>query len=132
MQEPNLVDLAADMTAVYRPMADKEFEHLRMHNQLPATQPYQTIVEGADGRCYSEKYLTGKKWVDTQPTTVVEFVVPAVLIRALFARQCKPEDGCLSHGLGSRGGNGLADFNECLADGSGTWRPVLIKRPLKK
>ena len=32
---------------------------------LPDTQPYQTIVEGSDGREYSEKYLRGHKSVDT-------------------------------------------------------------------
>jgi hypothetical protein len=37
---------AALRVRVYRPMGDAECAYLREHNQLPDTQPYQTIVEG--------------------------------------------------------------------------------------
>ncbi len=41
-------------TLVYRHMGDVEFAHLLQHNQLPATQPYQTITRGEEGRIYCE------------------------------------------------------------------------------
>jgi len=115
--------------AVYRPMGDPEVAHLLAHGVLPATQPYQTIVEGAAGRQYAERYLRGSKWVDSSPTTVVEFVCPRALVDRLFAWQCKPEEGCLSHGLGEKGGKGLPLFNESLQSGSTSFRLVLVKRP---
>ena len=116
-------------TAVYRPMGDLECAHLLHFGTLPATQPYQTIVEGEEGRNYAERYLRGSKWVDSVPTTVIEFVCPTPLVAGLFAKQCKPEHGCLSHGLGSKGGKGLPLFNESLRDRITTLRVVLVKRP---
>ena len=113
-------------------MGDREFAHLLAHGVLPATQPYQTIVEGAAGRQYAERYLRGSKWVDSSPTTVVEFVCPRALAARLFAMQCKPEDGCLSHGLGDKGGKGLPLLNESLQMGSTTFRVVLVKRTAPK
>ena len=38
------------------------------------------------------------------------------------------EEGVLSHGLGDRGGKGLARFNEALRRGESTFRIVLAKR----
>ena len=54
-------------------------------------------MRGESGRAYAEKYLRGQKWVDSLPSTVVEFDAPTNLIEELFASQCKPEHGCLSH-----------------------------------
>lgn len=119
-------------TLVYRPMGDLEALHVVAHNQLPSTQPYQAIIEGEAGRTYAEKYLAGKKWVDTAPTTVMEFDCPAQLIEALFAIQHKPEDGAMSMGLGHKAGGGLPLFNQSLADGSTTWRVVKVKRQHKE
>jgi len=116
------------MTTVYRPMGDLETEHLLTHDVLPSTQPYQTIVRGEAGRSYAESYLRGSKWVDSSPTTVVEFVCPAALVDELFAMQCKPEEGVLSHGLGDKGGKGLSRFNASLASGASRYRIVLVKR----
>eukprot|EP01097_Dermamoeba_algensis_P011062 TRINITY_DN8426_c0_g1_i1.p1 TRINITY_DN8426_c0_g1~~TRINITY_DN8426_c0_g1_i1.p1 ORF type:complete len:187 (-),score=28.64 TRINITY_DN8426_c0_g1_i1:93-653(-) len=116
------------MSVVYRPMGDQEIQHLVKHNQLPDTQPYQAIIEGALGREYAEKYLTGKKWVDTSPTTVVEFIVPETLVQKLFKLQHKAEDGVLSHGLGFKAGKTLELFNESLASSETTWRIVKVKR----
>jgi len=115
-------------TLVYRPMGDAELSHLLTHGELPDTQPYQTIVRGAEGRQYAEKYLRGTKWVDSSPTTVVEFVCPSELIEELFVMQCKPEDGALSHGLGDKGGHGLPKFNASLRAGTSCYRIVLVKR----
>merc|ERR1719284_551016 len=53
---------------VYRPMGDAECLHLVARGALPATQPYQAIIEGERGRVYAEKYLGGLKKVDTRPT----------------------------------------------------------------
>mmetsp|Transcript_6778 Transcript_6778/g.11919 ORF Transcript_6778/g.11919 Transcript_6778/m.11919 type:complete len:213 (+) Transcript_6778:44-682(+) len=114
---------------VYRPMADIELTYLLRNGQLPDTQPYQTIVEGEEGRTYAEKYLRGHKSVDTSPTTVVEFAVPRALIDLLWGMQSKNEDGAISHGLGQKGGKGLPYFNKCLQDGEGSFRIVLVKRP---
>ena len=61
-------------------------------------------------------------------STVVEFTSPTQLIEKLFGSQCKPEDGCLSHGLGGKGGKGLARFNASLESGEMRWRIVLVKR----
>ena len=60
-------------------MGDTELLFLLQYNQLPDTQPYQAIIEGERGRVYAEKYLNGKKWVDSCPTTVVEFVVKTTI-----------------------------------------------------
>ena len=121
-------DLGTDRTLVYRPMGDREYAHLLAHGQLPDTQPYQTIVEGAGGRAYAEKYLRGHKWVDSSPTTIVEFNAPRSLVETLFARQQKPEDGAMSHGLGEKGGKGLPLFNAAMRSGDMTHRIVLVKR----
>lgn len=116
------------MINVYRPMGDPECQYLLCHGVLPDTQPYQTIVRGDEGRRYAEKYLRGAKQVDSTPTTVVEFVCPSSLIDELFAMQCKPEDGTLSHGLGNKGGRGLHKFNESLRSHESQYRLVLVKR----
>eukprot|EP01089_Gocevia_fonbrunei_P015185 TRINITY_DN4368_c0_g1_i1.p1 TRINITY_DN4368_c0_g1~~TRINITY_DN4368_c0_g1_i1.p1 ORF type:complete len:155 (+),score=20.74 TRINITY_DN4368_c0_g1_i1:45-509(+) len=70
-------------TIVYRPMGDTEAVYLVQHKELPDTQPYQAIIEGANGRDYANKYLTGQKWTDTNPSTIVEFVAPIHLIETL-------------------------------------------------
>jgi hypothetical protein len=114
-------------TNVYRPMGDAEILFLVENNQLPDTQPYQTIVESRD---YAEKYLNGKKWVDTHPTTVVEFRAPTSLIQQLFAIQSKAEDGALSHGLGSKGGGTLHKFNAALTEKEISWQIVKVKRQI--
>jgi len=113
---------------VYRPMGDTECEYLLTHTMLPDTQPYQTIVEGAGGRVYAEKYLRGHKSVDSSPTTVVEFTAPRSLIEQLFAMQSKNEDGAISHGLGDKGGRSLPLFNTSLQRGETTFRIVFVKR----
>ena len=123
---------SAATTTVYRPMGDGEARHLVAHGVLPATQPYQAIIEGERGRVYAEKYLLGRKKVDTCPTTVVEFLAPRSLIDALFARQHKIEDGAMSMGLGDKAGGGLDAFNEALARGEATWRVVAVKRPIAR
>jgi hypothetical protein len=92
------LELDEEFTTVYRPMGDKELFYLLENNILPDTQPYQTIVEGPIGREYCDKYLTGKKYVDSLPTTIVEFIVKKKLIEKLFKIQSKIEDGCLSIG----------------------------------
>lgn len=117
-----------EMTVVYRPMGDSECLYLLEHKQLPDTQPYQTIVEGPNGRQYAEKYLRGHKKVDSSPTTVVEFIAPKLLVDSLFQQQCKVEDGAISHGLGDKGGNGLKQFNDSMAVGDTTFSIVLVKR----
>lgn len=120
------------LTVVYRPMGDEECNHLLCHGTLPDTQPYQTIVEGIEGRVYAEKYLRGHKSVDSSPTTVVEFLAPQSLIRQLFSMQSKNEDGAISHGLGNKGGRGLPLFNDSLQRGECTFRIVFVKRFEKK
>lgn len=122
--------VAAEATLVYRHMADEEYSFLALNNALPDTMPYQTIVEGPDGRAYCEKYLSGTKFVDTFPTTVVEFAVPAVLMAQLFAIQHKAEDGVLSVGLGFKAGGGLPLFNAALSHAAEQpcWRIVAVKR----
>lgn len=112
---------------VYRPIGDKELLHLIETDQLPPTQPYQAIMEGDRGRMYAEKYLNGKKWVDTAPTTVVEFTIPKSVWDELFVIQHKVEDGCLSIGLGNKAGKGLDTFNAALL----SWRIVKVKRQRK-
>jgi hypothetical protein len=113
---------------VYRVMGDIELLYLLEHHQLPATQPYQAIVEGEEGRRYMEKYLTGQKHVDTSPTTVIEFTIRIELKEYLFRLQHKIEDGVLSMGLGDKAGNGLIYFNEDLAKGFSSFRIVKVKR----
>lgn len=120
------------LTVVYRPMGDEECKYLLTHCILPDTQPYQTIVEGAEGRIYAEKYLRGHKSVDSSPTTVVEFIAPRALVAQLFAMQSKNEDGAISHGLGNKGGQGLPLFNSSLHSGESTFRIVFVKRFEKK
>jgi hypothetical protein len=118
------------MICVYRPMGDLEILFLVKNGALPNTQPYQAIIEGENGRLYAEKYLNGKKKVDTEPTTVVEFVCPKSLIQLLFDKQHKVEDGAMSIGLGDKAGGGLPTFNQSLLDGESSWRIVKIKRRL--
>merc|ERR1719230_1521145 len=113
-------------------MGDLEREHLFTHSALPGTQPYQTIVEGDEGRVYAEKYLRGHKSVDSSPTTVVEFAAPRALVDRLFSMQSKNEDGAISHGLGDKGGKGLPLFNESLTKSATTFRLVFVKRFMKK
>jgi hypothetical protein len=113
---------------VYRPMGDIECAFLLGNGILPGTQPYQTIVEGEEGRTYAEKYLRGYKSVDSSPTTVVEFFMPKALVEELFAMQSKNEDGAISHGLGDKGGHGLPLFNDSLRRGESSFRIVLVKR----
>jgi hypothetical protein len=128
-------------------MGDLEVKCLLDSNQLPASQPYQAIIQGKEGRVYSEKYLKGQKKVDTRPSTVVEFIAPEKLIKvhivpliegplppfdasdsllnptlfdsiqALFAKQHKAEDGVLSHGLGHKAARTLPEFNKSLSSG---------------
>jgi len=117
-------------TNVYRHMGDEELKYLVANNQLPNTQPYQTIVEGELGRKYCDKYLDGKKWVDSSPTCIIEFNTPKELIEYIFSVQHKAEDGCLSMGLGNKAGNQLALFNQALAEGKSTWTVVKVKRKL--
>eukprot|EP00929_Paragymnodinium_shiwhaense_P098801 TRINITY_DN60313_c0_g1_i1.p1 TRINITY_DN60313_c0_g1~~TRINITY_DN60313_c0_g1_i1.p1 ORF type:complete len:242 (-),score=47.58 TRINITY_DN60313_c0_g1_i1:298-1023(-) len=116
------------MIVVYRPMGDIEYGYLLQHGELPASQPYQTIVRGEEGRQYAEKYLRGHKKVDSSPTTIVEFLAPRELVYALFAMQSKNEDGAISHGLGNKGGRGLPIFNASLRMGETTHRIVAVKR----
>jgi hypothetical protein len=118
-------------TVVYRPMGDVELGFLLKTGQLPNTQPYQAIIEGSEGREYASKYLTGQKWTDTNPTTVVEFLAPTELIETLKKMQVKVEDGALSMGLGSKAGGGLPLFNESLQSRATTYRIVKVKRNKK-
>lgn len=113
---------------LYRPMGDAELLALLRDGTLPATQPYQAVMEGAGGRAYAEKYLNGRKWVDTHPTSVVEFCVPASLHDELYALQHKVEDGAVSMGLGSKAGGGLPLLNAALTSGAATFRLVKVKR----
>ena len=101
-------------TTVYRPVSDDELKHLLQTNQLPSTQPYQAIMADEAGRQYAERYVDGTKRVDTSPSTVIEIVAPTFLIQKLFERQQKPEEGCLSHGLGFAAGKDLPMMNEWL------------------
>ncbi|CAF2860536.1 unnamed protein product [Rotaria sp. Silwood2] len=119
-------------TIVYRPMGDTEVKYLVEHGELPDTQPYQAIIEGENGRLYSNKYLTGGKWVSSHPTTIVEFCAPTELIETLKQKQMKIEDGALSIGLGHKAGKGLPLFNESMRKGDTTFRIVKIKRSKDK
>ncbi|CAF1613425.1 unnamed protein product [Adineta ricciae] len=117
---------------VYRPMGDNEILYLLENNQLPASQPYQAIIEGENGRIYANKYLNGNKWTNSNPTTIVEFTVPIDLMELLKEKQMKIEDGALSVGLGCKAGKGLPLFNERIRDGLITYRIVKIKRSKNK
>ncbi|AYV77817.1 MAG: hypothetical protein Edafosvirus1_148 [Edafosvirus sp.] len=121
-----------DYTHVYRVMGDIELLYLIKNNKLPDTQAYQSIQEGPRGREYSEKYLNGRKWVSTNPTTVIEFTCPSSLITELFNLQHKIEDGTMSMGLGDKAGGGLGQFNESLIKGDTKWRIVKVKRSFIK
>ena len=125
-------DLKNDETLVYRPVGDDELNYLLKNNQLPDTQPYQTIVEGNSGLVYAEKYLNGKKKTDTNPSTIIEFKTKIQLFEDLKKRQIKIEDGCLSIGLGFTAGKGLPDFNESLKKGETTFKIVKVKRKIEK
>ena len=109
-------------------MGDREATFLIQNHQLPDTQAYQAIIEGENGRIYANKYLTGVKFTDTHPTTIVEFTVPTELIDILKDKQMKIEDGAFSMGLGDKAGKGLPLFNQSLANGQTTFRIVKIKR----
>ena len=113
---------------VYRHMGDGECSYLLEHNQLPDTQPYQTITRSQEGRRYCESYLRTNKFVNTNPTTVVEFECEKDMIDSFYEIQRKPEEGTLSHGLGSKAGKTLPIFNDGLRRGDTTWRIVLVKR----
>lgn len=121
-----------DRTFVYRPMGDREVLYLVENGELPSTQPYQAIIEGEKGRSYANKYLTGAKWTDTKPTTIVEFDAPCALIELLKERQMKIEDGALSMGLGDKAGKSLPLFNESMRKGETTYRIVKVKRSKDK
>jgi hypothetical protein len=88
-------------------------------------------VEGHSGRWYSNKYLNGKKWTDTHPSTIVEFTAPSELIETLKKMQIKIEDGVMSMGLGHKAGKGLGLFNQSIKDGATTFRIVKVKRNIK-
>lgn len=124
----SVLDANADKCCIYRHMGDIEFAHLMSNGTLPDTQPYQTITRGPEGRSYCESYLRGTKKVDSDPTTVVEFICDKSMIDSFFAKQHKPEKGCISHGLGDKAGRTLSIFNESLALNKTIWRIVLVKR----
>jgi len=128
LRADSLTDIPENNELCYRHMADVEFSSLLTTNQLPETQPYQTLTRGQEGRAYCESYFRSNKYVDTHPTTVVEFVCPRDLIDSFYAIQRKPEDGTLSHGLGFNAGKTLGEFNQALANGDIQWRIVLVKR----
>ena len=119
---------SSDQTLVYRPMGDTEVRYLVEHGELPNTQPYQAIIEGENGRAYANKYLTGAKWTNTRPTTIVEFLTSTKLIETLKQKQMKIEDGALSMGLGDKAGKGLSLFNESMRKGETTYRIIKVKR----
>lgn len=121
--------MADDRTLCYRHMGDAEVGRLLKTNQLPATQPYQTLAHAEEGRQYCESYFRRSgKYVDTHPTTVVEFDCAKALVDGFYARQSKVEDGTISHGLGEKAGGTLVEFNAALAGGLVEWRIVLVKR----
>jgi len=131
LEAPSSLNLPEGKTCVYRPMGDIEMLYLVQNKILPITQPYQAIIEGQVGREYATKYLTGKKWTDTHPSTVVEFVVPVAFFLKLKEKQCKIEDGCISVGLGNKAGNCIGLFNEEMKKGNITFRIVKVKRMKK-
>ena len=112
----------------YRHMGDGECAFLLQYNQLPETQPYQTLTRGVQGRAYCEKYFRSNKFVDTSPTTIVEFDCEEAMVERFYSIQSKIEDGTISHGLGCKAGNTIAAFNKYLADGRVQWRIILVKR----
>ena len=124
-------DRKAGRSLCYRHMGDTEFQYLLRNKQLPDTQPYQTLTREEEGRRYCESYLRSNKTVDTNPATVVEFNCPEDLIGDFYRIQSKIEEGTLSHGLGNRAGKTLPRFNAALAEGSISWRIVLVKRAQK-
>lgn len=128
LHSDSVTNLSDGMIAVYRVMGDIELMHLLNHGILPDTQPYQAIVKDEEGRLYMEKYLKGKKKVNTSPTTVIEFVIPKKLWDQLFDVQHKNEDGVLSIGLGDKAGKGLGIFNESLEKKDSSYRIVTVKR----
>jgi hypothetical protein len=71
-----------------------------------------------------EKFLSGQKYVATNPTTIVEFTIKKEFFDQLFAIQHKIEDGVLSIGLGNKVGNGLKLFNENFE----SFKIVTVKR----
>ena len=89
------------------------------------TQPYQAIIEGSRGCICSEKYLSGTKWTNTHPSTVVEFVAQ----RRSSSRCSHANSGRWSAVVrtGRQGGR-LAEFNSHIANGGTTWRIVKVKR----
>lgn len=103
-----------DYVNVYRVMGDIELQFLLNNKILPNTQPYQAIVEGEIGRKYMEKYLNGLKYVNSKPTTVVEFTIKKYLYDQMFKIQYKAEDGVLSIGLGNKVCNCLNLFNASI------------------
>ncbi len=117
---------------VYRHMGDTELGHLVANDQLPATQPYQTIVRGEAGFNYCHKYFVGKKKVNVDVVSIVEFCCPKSLVDELFNKFHKAEDGCLSTGLGWTAGKTLPIFNAALEKKWISYRPVLVKRKRRK
>jgi hypothetical protein len=129
LRADSLSNVPENYELCYRHMGDTELLHLLSTNQLPATQPYQTLTRGSlDGREYCESYLLTNKYVDTYPSTVVEFLCPRKLVDSFFATQRKPEDGTLSNGMGNKAGRSLVRFNEALANGSIQGRIVFVRR----
>lgn len=114
---------------VYRPMGDIESLYLIKNNQLPDTQPYQTLTESLE---YCEKYLNGKKRTNTHPTTIIEFNTPNKLFEYFQSIQEKCEDGAMSVGLGFAAGKCLPLFNKSLEKGETYWNIVKVKRKLKE
>jgi hypothetical protein len=112
----------AKFTTVYRVMGDIELQYLLANSQLPNTQPYQAITRGQDGREYMEKYLAGLKWVDSCPTTIVEFLAPTKFIEQLFAKFSKNEDGARSHGLGDKAGKHWIFSTRAYHN----WKPLFV------
>ncbi len=49
---------------------------------------------------YAEKYLNGKKWTDTNPTTVVEFIAPVELTQKLMSMQSKVSPYVVIYNIG--------------------------------
>ena len=58
-------------------------------------------------------------------TTVFKFIVSGSLIEELFS-MIKTEDVCFSHGLGDKGGKGMALFNADLVTSKTSYRIVLV------
>jgi hypothetical protein len=142
-------------------MGDTELLYLVSHHCLPTTQPYQAIMEGESGRDYATKYLTGKKFTDTHPTTVVEFLIPVrcsplyLLLFFLFLGELvqQPEREAVQNrgwllicryvfqllsratfsavGLGNKAGNGIDRFNQEMISGKCTYKIVKVKRNKK-